>query len=232
MKKFITGKVPLLLVIIGFLILNCVFWPIVASKDISTAKASVWLGYGFLTGTFIVCGLSTLIKVYNKNVSTSLLPIFLVTSGYLGVSSIFNIIVMAVNTDNYIWGLIVNLILVLLYLAFFLVAYKHLTRVNDNTARRETRMKDWRLVAVSVSNILSYTTDSDVKKELNELYESIKNSSTASNEKTKEIEEELNEQIVTIKSLIKNGAEKAAILNAIVIAKALLKNRNQILVIK
>lgn len=232
MKKFVTGRVPLLIVIIAFLIFNCIFWPIVATNDISNTKTTLWLGYGFICGVFLICALTTLIKVHNKNVSISILPIFIVTSGYLAVSLLLNIIAMIVNSDEYLWALIINLILLLGYIAFFLVAYKHFARVNDNTAIRETRMKDWRLVAVSVSGIISFTDDPDIKKELNDLYTTIKCSSSASNANTKEVENELNDQITTIKSLIKNGADKKNILDAIKIAKALLKARNQMLAIR
>lgn len=232
MKKFINGRVPFLLICIAFVALNLCFWPIVCSNGIENAKTSVWIGYGFLAGAFAICAVCTFIKMHNKNVQVALVPLFKVSSTYLFFSIIFNIIVMCINTDNYVWAVILDSLIVLIYLAAFLISYKHFNRVNENTEVREKRMKDWRLVASSVSSILSFTEDKDIKLALNKFYEHVKASSTASSEVTRSVEEELSDQIVTIKSLIKSDADKETILKAIKFAEALLKERNQKLMIR
>lgn len=231
MKKILTSRVPLLLVIICFAILNCVFWPI-AAPSLSASKATLWIGYGFLTGTFVIVALMTFIKVYNKNTVTSLAPIFLVTTGYLTLSAIINIIAMALNSENYIWALVTNFILLLLFVAAFLVANKHFARVNENTARRETRVRDWRMTAVDVSGLIAFSSDDEVTAALKKLKEDIEYSSSASSEKTKNVEEELDEQIITIKSMLKNNMDKETVLKAIHVAESILKNRNQILMVR
>lgn len=232
MKKFITGRVPFLLICIAFVALNVCFWPIVCSKGIENAKTSVWIGYGFLAGAFAICAACTFLKMFNKNVQVALIPLFKVSTSYLSFSIIFNIIAMCVNTDNYIWVVVIDSLIVLFYLAAFLITFKHFDRVNTNTQVREKRMKDWRLVATSVSSILSFVEDKDVKIALNKFYEHVKTSSTASSEVTRSVEEELEEQIITIKSLVRNDADKESILKAIKVAEALLKERNQKLMIR
>ncbi len=235
MKKFITSHVPLLLVVICFLILNCVFWPIVGTelgKDPSSIHITVWLGYGFVTGCYVLCGLVTFLKVFNKNVVTSFAPIFIVTFGYLVVASIFNLIGMIVNTDNYLWDLITNIILLLIFVAVFLIVYKHFTRVDDNTKRREERVKDWRTIAVTVSNLKSYSEDEEINSAITKLYDDVKYSSSASSDKTKEIETEFEEQITAIKMMLKNDSDKETVLKALKTAEKILQNRNQLLAIR
>ena len=68
-----------------------------------------------------------------------------------------------------------------------------------------------------------------MKKALAKFADNIKMSSSRSTEKTVSIEGELNEQIVTIKSLLKNDADEEQILKAVKIGEALLVQRNQIL---
>lgn len=232
MKKFITSRVPFLLIVLAFVALNVCFWPIVCSNGIENAKTTVWIGYGFLSGAFVICAACTFIKTFNKNAKVALLPLFKVTSSYFFISIIFNIVVMCVNTDNWIWAVIIDVICLLVYCAAFLITFKHFDRVNTNTQVREERMKDWRLTASSISSIISFINDDEVKAALNKFYEHVKTSSTASSANTKAVEEELNDQIVTIKSLAKNGADKETLLNAIRIAEALLKERNQKLMIR
>ncbi len=232
MKKFITGRVPFLLIVIALAIFNVIFWPIVCSNGIANSKASVWVGYGFLTFSFCVCAACTFIRKTNKNVQVALLPLLRVTFIYLVLSIIFNIILMCVNTENWVWGVIIDAIMLLIYCAAFLITFKHFDRVNTNTKVREKRMKDWRLVAVSVSSLVSSVTDKEIKDALNKLYEHIKTSSSASNETISSSEEELEEQIITIKSLIRNEADKESILKAIRIAEDILRERNQKLLIR
>ena len=232
MKKFITGRVPLILVGIALLILNVVFWPIVGPKlDGDTIKSSLWVGYGFLTGAFVIVGATTFIKIHNKNVVTSLAPIFLVTMSYFVLAIILNVICMIINTDEIIAQIVINAVLILLFVAALIIAYKHFSRVNDNTAKREERMEGWRMVSINISSLLAFATDEEVKAALKKLKENVDYSSSHGNEKTKAIEEELNEQIITIKSMLKNGSEKDTTLKAIAVAEALLKNRNQFLMV-
>ena len=64
---------------------------------------------------------------------------------------------------------------------------------------------------------------------LKKFREDIDCSSTASSEATKETEKELDEQIITIKSLLKAGSDKETVLKAIRVAGGILKTRNQLL---
>ena len=228
MKKFLTSRVPLLLVIISLALFNVVFWAIVG-KHIDALHIGLWIAYGFLTTAFVVVGAVTFIPVKNKNTIASFSLIFIVTTAFLGLSLLINIIVMAVNSDDFVWPLVLNAIVLFVYMAAMLIAYKHLSRVDDNTVARETRMRDWRTVSINVTGLFNLTDDAEVLAALKKFREDIDCSSTASSEATKETEKELDEQIITIKSLLKAGSDKETVLKAIRVAGGILKTRNQLL---
>lgn len=232
MKKLITSKVPFILLMLGIVVLNVVFWPVLLANGIEHSKTTLWIGYGFLMGAFAICCSLTFIKPANKVISISTLPIFLVSFSYLIINIVFNVTLMFINYDTYLWGLIVNIVVLVLYAAILLMCYKHYSRVSDNVKRREARVKDWRLIGAKINNIISISIDQEITKELRNLYDDVKYSSSASNENTQELEEKLESQIAIIESLIESKSDNITILNAIKKARNILKSRNQILIIK
>ena len=228
MKKIITGKVPLLIVIIAFAIFNVIFWPITA-QHINEIKACQWIGYAFLCVAFVITGAMTFIPLKSKNNFTATLPVFFTVVAYFAVALIANLIMIFIRSNNITAPLVINGVLLLLFAAFLLISYKSFDRTEVNTERREQRVKQFRLYAMEVGSAKEAATDPEVKEELRKLQEDIGYSSPATNANTVEKEVEFAEKVQQINELVNSGAAKEEILKAINEANRLLKVRNQIL---
>ena len=228
MKKLITTRVPLLIVIIACAIFNVVFWPITATH-LDAVKAGQWVGYAFIMVAFAITAALTFIPLRSKNNFTSTLPVFFSVVGYFAIAFIFNLIVVFIPNKEIVYVFVVNGVLLLIFLALLIVSYKSFSRTEDNTARREARMKQFRLYAVEVGSAKDAAQDEEVKGLLKKLQEDIGFSSPASNANTVEKEVEFAEKIQQINELVNKGADKEEILKAINDANRILKVRNQIL---
>lgn len=231
MKKFITSRVPLILVLILWALVQVIFWPIVTSDAVGSLEflnSGVWVGYAFLNLAFVLVGAVTFLNIKSKSNIQALVPFFVSCCGYLFFTVLLNIIVMALNLD-YLVPLIINLVFMLIFGAILLIIYKSLSRVIDNTAAREERVATARTTQAEVIGLKNLTTDSDILIELKKLSEDYSYSSTRSTPDTLKYEEDFKKDIAAIESLLKMNAEKDVILKAITTARNTLKLRNQVL---
>lgn len=228
MKKLITTKAPLLIVLIACAIFNVVFWPITATH-IDAVKAGQWVGYAFVMVAFAITAALTFIPLKSKNNFTATLPVFFSVVAYFAIAFLFNLIVVFIPSKEVVYVFVVNGVLLLLFLVLLIMSYKSFSRTEDNTARREARVKQFRTYAIEVGAAKDAAQDEEVKGLLKKLQEDIKFSSPASNANTVEKEVEFAEKIQQINELVNNGANKEEVLKAINDANRILKVRNQIL---
>ena len=230
MSKFFKTKTPLILVMILFALFNVIFWVCVNPKE---AHATVWVGYAFLTLAIIILGAMTfLFKLKSDTTLTTLAAVLYLAVAYFIVAFLLNLILMLVNREKATAGIVLNVILLLIFAAAFVILYKSFSRVQDNTAAREKRMRELRLTGVKVSGLTYLTTDPEIIAAIRKFKDDIDNSSSRGNESTQVVEEQLDQQIDIIRTLLTNGADNEAVLRALRGAEGLLKQRNQLLIIR
>lgn len=230
MRKFILSKVPLILVIIAFAIFNVIYWPVVG-PHISKLHAGAWIAYGFMCAGFAITGALTFIRLRSKTNFTATLPVFFADVGYLVVAAIFNVIafIVSIKSPEWIYVLVVNAVLLLLFLGALLMAYKSFARVEDNTARRTQKVRQFRTYAIEIGSLKDLTEDPEIIAELDKLQEDVNYSSTAGNSATAEKEVMFGEKIEELNSLLSAGADKEEVMKGIKDAQRILKVRNQLL---
>ncbi len=230
MSKFFKTKTPLILVALLLVLFNVIFWVSVKPAE---ANATVWVGYAFLTLAIIILGAMTFIfKLKSDTTMTTLVAVLYLAMGYFAVAFILNLILMLVNGEKATAGIILNVIVLILFLAVFVILYRSFSRVQDNTAAREKRMRELRMTGVKVSGLTYLTTDQEIIAAIRKFKDDIDNSSSRGNENTQAIEEQLDQQIDIIRTLLTNGADNEAVLRALRGAEGLLKQRNQLLIIR
>ena len=230
MSKFFKTKTPLILVMILFALFNVIFWVCVNPKE---AHATVWVGYAFLMLAIIILGAMTfLFKLKSDTTLTTLAAVLYLAVAYFGVAFLLNLILMFFNSEKATAGIVLNVILLLIFAAAFVILYKSFSRVQDNTAAREKRMRELRLTSVKVSGLTYLTTDPEIIAAIRKFKDDIDNSSSRGNESTQVVEEQLDQQIDVIRTLLTNGADNEAVLRALRGAEGLLKQRNQLLIIR
>lgn len=231
--KFLQGNASKLVVGIGFLIYNVVFWVILAlAVGVDKANATVWISYGFFTLAFgVLLGL-TFIRPKNLMSGQVLTSVAAYTYGYIVLSFILNLIFMLVNTNDkggVATDIVLNVIFLLVYIALFIIAYRRFARVQANDMARETRMEEHRMTNIHVTTVLNMASDAEVKEALSKLRMRVNNSSSHGNDRTKEYEQQFDDQLDVIKDLISAGADKEEVLKNIEQANAILTTRNQVL---
>ena len=230
MSKFFKTKTPLILVALLLVLFNVIFWVSVKPAE---ANATVWVGYAFLTLAIIILGAMTFIfKLKSDTTMTTLVAVLYLAIGYFAVAFILNLILMLVNGEKATAGIILNVIVLILFIAVFVILYRSFSRVQDNTAAREKRMRELRMTSVKVSGLTYLTTDQEIIAAIRKFKDDIDNSSSRGNENTQAIEEQLDQQIDIIRTLLTNGADNEAVLRALRGAEGLLKQRNQLLIIR
>ena len=230
MSKFFKTKTPLILVALLLVLFNVIFWVSVKPAE---ANATVWVGYAFLTLAIIILGAMTFIfKLKSDTTMTTLVAVLYLAIGYFAVAFILNLILMLVNGEKATAGIILNVIVLILFAAIFVILYRSFSRVQDNTAAREKRMRELRMTGVKVSGLTYLTTDQEIIAAIRKFKDDIDNSSSRGNENTQAIEEQLDQQIDIIRTLLTNGADNEAVLRALRGAEGLLKQRNQLLIIR
>ncbi|MBR6687992.1 MAG: hypothetical protein IKL77_04485 [Clostridia bacterium] len=230
MSKFFKTKTPLILVALLLVLFNVIFWVSVKPAE---ANATVWVGYAFLTLAIIILGAMTFIfKLKSDTTMTTLVAVLYLAMGYFAVAFILNLILMLVNGEKATAGIILNVIVLILFIAVFVILYRSFSRVQDNTAAREKRMRELRMTGVKVSGLTYLTTDQEIIAAIRKFKDDIDNSSSRGNENTQAIEEQLDQQIDIIRTLLTNGADNEAVLRALRGAEGLLKQRNQLLIIR
>lgn len=227
MKNFIKSKTPFLIVCLGFVLFNMLYF---VTTNLPNANASKWIGYAFITLSFIVMGaIALLLNLKSKNAMTTIWPLMYATVGYFAVSFFVNSILMIVNGDGKKGPLVLNFIILILYAVVFLVSFKSFSRVADNTAVREERVAKLRELSVKVNALTFLTKDEEIKKAILKVKEDIDYSSSAGTAATATYEQQLEDCVVTIQTLLGANCDTAAVLEAVTSMANILKIRNQIL---
>lgn len=232
MKKFVDSHVPFIVSLILIVMVNVIFWPVYATSVKDEANVTFWMGYAFIMISMIVMACLTLIRLKHISALTSLMAVFYGGALYLLFSIVLNIIFMVVNTNNWIWCFILNILLILGFSIALLLTYVMYSRVEQKTEKRETQVRNFRTVAVKVNALTYSSKDNDVTAAINDLYKYFNSGSSYSTPQTAELEEAFEEQVAVIKDLLDSDADKEQVLKAIEKAKQMLLERNQLLLVR
>ena len=70
MKNFIKSKTPFIIILLGFVLFNMLYF---VTTNLPNANASKWIGYAFITLSFIVMGsISLFLTLKSKNTMTTI----------------------------------------------------------------------------------------------------------------------------------------------------------------
>ena len=228
MKNFLKTKTPFVIVCLVFALFVGLFF---VFTDLDKANAGKWVGFSFTVLAFVIAGsFAFFFQLKSKNTMTAMWAPIYATAGYFAVTFLVNFIVMLVNSKSWKGAVVLNIIILVLYAIVFLVSYKSFSRVADNTAVREARMASLRELSIKVNALTFLAKDESVKRAIKTLKEDIDYSSSAGTSATASYEQQLEDYVVTIQSVLTSPAytEEAA-LEAIANMANILKVRNQLL---
>lgn len=227
MLKFLKSKTLFIVIALLFVLFNVLFFSI---ANLKTAKLSMWLGYGFITFSFVVMALIALFfKMKSANSLTAVGPIYTFTLVYFLVTVVANAVMMGFNFNNYIAPVVTNVVLVILYAIVLLIAFKSFSRVDDNQKMMKERAQKKMFSFVQVQSLSGLTDDADIVRAIKKLKETVDFSSPASTPATEPFEMEFNNKISLIQMHLSGEYDKQEILKELEEANRILKQRNQTL---
>ena len=222
-SRFLIALIPILvLVIFNILVFS------IAGKDIKDKNASFWLGYAFVTATFLMMTATMAsAKLSKGKIFGQLVPNFLVVGVYAIVNLIVNIIAMAVNTQNVKAFIIIDAILFIIFLIFEIIAFTGMKYISSNRKEVQDKVDYINHVKVGCSLLIDRTDDAQVKKALRELLDDITYSDpmSGSDGEIRKEERKLNSFIEMLEDDIESASAEE-LLQTIKKASNCLKKRN------
>ena len=236
MKKFVTGRLGLILIGLLFLLFHIIFWPIVATGNparITGLRTDCWLGFVFINVAFLLMAATTFIRPKAGAASgVALAGVYFIPAVYLFINLLMNTIIMCVNQENIVVPIVLNAILLVLAAMLWFVAFKILARLEGQGAAQEARMFDWRMMTVKAIALKNRSADAEINALVEKFADTVKNSSSRSVPESVQAEADLEEAIAQLDAIIEDGERKDDILKAIDKVNRLLKTRNQIIMMK
>ena len=205
---------------------------IIPSNKLGQATEYYWGGFAFINLAFVLIGVVLFALQLNKTVifnNTMIAYIF--SAVYFVITFILNLIYMIIFDKNngYKEVFIPNIIIVLLYVAAMIVAYRGMSHMSSVTKKTEEKVAQRRLTTAKVDFILNGAENEAVKKALFDLKEDVQYCDPIGVEATAELEKEFESKLDAVGALISGGAEEEEVLKAIKAAKNQLKYRNEVL---
>lgn len=199
--------------------------------DLSAAKANFWCPYVFTAiGFLLVAAIMCYFKLSKHVIFNVLTPFYIVAGAYMTITLVMNTVFMCFpDGENLKSSLIPNVVLLLLFVAFEIIAYIAYSHIKNDSEKTYAKVRNLRTLAVSVNSLEYLAKDPEVKAKVKALAEAVTYSDPMGVEETAEAEDELKAQIEVVKTLINADADKGAALSAIAKADALLKARNELL---
>ena len=230
MKKLAGRFRSLIILGIVFAIWNILAW---ACVDWKNTKPDLFFygGYGciFLAFALVACVLA--FYRARKNVPFSVLfPSYIVAAAYLGISFVFNTILMCMpEKDNAKVVFIPNAIIVLLFVAGMVVAHVAISHIGGNNDVIDKKVSTIKRMAIEIGAIAALATDAEVKSGLARLREDVEYSDPMGVADTADIEKEFDKCIAEIRMLVEGNYDTALVLDKISKASNKLVQRNELL---
>lgn len=225
-SRFLTALIPIFVLAIFNILVFAI-----AGKDIKDKNASFWLGYGFVTATFLMTTATMASSKLKKGkIFSELVPNFLVVGVYALINLIVNIIAMAVNTDNVKAFIIIDVILFIIFLIFEILVFTGMKHISANRKEVQDKVNYINRVKVSCSLLIDRTDDAQVKKALRELLDDIAYSDpmSGSDSEIRKEQRKLNSLIEMLEDDIESASAEE-LLQTVKKASNCLKKRNALI---
>lgn len=225
-SRYLLALIPILVLAI----FNILVFTIVG-KGIKDKNTTFWVGYGFVTATFLMMTATMASsKLKGGKVFGELVPNLLVVGVYALINLIVNIIAMAVNKENATAFIIIDVILFIIFLILEILVFTGTRAISADRKEVEDKVNYINHVKVSCSLLIDRTEDEQVKKALSELLDDITYSDpmSGSDSEVKKEERKLNSFLEMIEDDIES-ASADELLQTIKKASNCLKKRNALI---
>lgn len=212
-------------------IVLAVLWCIVilVFMDHSDAGFYYWGGFSFGLAAFIIVALSSYLVRYHANQNTTeitMIPTF-VSVTFVVFSTVFNFIFVYLKDGEYEAAIVVvNVLAIMVYLIVVYYLTRYAARVTETADRIAGKTMQFGKIKTEIAGVLALCSDDDIKKKVLGLKQQIDYSNNLSQEAVAGDEAALYSQIQDIEDLLKNKAEKSAVLSKITEAEETLQIRN------
>lgn len=231
MKKTVKVSTLFLISAIAFALFNVLFFVIANEAEaLKSEYCGMWTSFAFIEVAFVVCmAAAFFIKAKTSIGATDMIPTFSATIVYLLVTLAVDIILIFASKEKTIAPIVINVIIIAVYAAVFIVTLRIGRQGDAVSAKIATDRVSFKTLSINVYHLSDYTTDPEIKSAITELFKKVGNSSSTSTAATAPVEQQLNDKISEIETALMSGTDKEVVLNLLRQASGLLMKRNQLL---
>lgn len=211
-----------------FIVVFLIFFFILSGIENSTA---VWISFGFIIFSYSVLLCTPIIVEKGFAETDYRWPLLMISLIYFFLSFVTNLIIIIIGSNEYIFTVLANVLLIGIY-AIFLLAN---LLANEHTAKQvKVKVGELRYVknvSCRLKVLLNNVSDKTLEKKIGEAYDLISSSPAKSNSTVKELEEAIFREVLYIENcdLSTNSLKVVEALETII---SLANQRNNILLLK
>lgn len=211
-----------------FVIWNILVWTLTNLKE---AQVFFYCGYGFTAAAFIITACALFFVKPRKNTFFSVLvPAYIVVGAYFLITFIMDTVFMSIPKGTNVKAVLIpNIIVLLLAVAAFAVAFWAISHIGGNNKVIDQKVATLKATAIEIGQIAAITEDGELKKALLELREAVEYSDPLGVDGTAALEDDFKKKVDEIRMLIEGNYEVSLTAGKITAAKNKLRERNELL---
>lgn len=225
-SRLMLALIPVLVLIIFNILVFAI-----AGKEIKDMNTSFWVGYGFISaGLLLVSGAIASSKLGKGKIFNELVPNILIVGIYAVIDVIVNIVAMAVNKENAILFVLIDVILFIVFIIFEILVFLGTRQIKSNRQEVEEKVNYIKHVKTNCELLVDRAEDMQVKDALKRLLDDVSYSDPMSGDDSeiKKEERKLKSMIEQLEDEI-DSASAEVILQDIKMASNCLKKRNALI---
>jgi len=196
----------ILLDLIFLIVFNVVFF-IAGGTDHPT---SVWISFGFIHFAYIMLLITSFLIRRSSNTAVLGFPLYSISSTYFIVAFVVGLIFIFVRPESYKAALIVQVIIAAIYAVMLISHMIANESTADSMERHEMEMRYIRDASSKLQGIMDFTSDKQLRKKIENLYDLLHSSPAKSNNSVRDYEVTVLKLIDALKGNIERNDISAA----------------------
>lgn len=196
----------ILLDLIFLIVFNVVFF-IAGGTDHPT---SVWISFGFIHFAYIMLLITSFLIRHSSNTAVLGFTLYSISSTYFIVAFVVGLIFIFVRPESYKAALIVQVIIAAIYAVMLISHMIANESTADSMERHEMEMRYIRDASSKLQGIMDFTSDKQLRKKIENLYDLLHSSPAKSNNSVRDYEVTVLKLIDALKGNIERNDISAA----------------------
>ena len=205
--------------LIFLIVFNVVFFVVSGT----THETSVWISYGFIHFSYIMLLITPFLIRKSNSAAVFGFTLYSISSSYFFLSFVVGVIFILVHPDTYKWSLIIQVIIAGFYAIMLLSHMIANEYTADSVEKHEVELRYVKDSAAHVKHIMDNTTDRQLKKRLENVYDILHASPIKSSSAVREYEE----TVMSLIDVLENNVNRNDDVVTVTTIEKIVRNANE-----